>query len=72
MLKGNTNDTTNERQKNGVNKILSGPVHLGSMAANLEEDVEEMKSIWVTTRDDSMVNNNNVIYKLIKIQIHNV
>ncbi|KAF7992894.1 hypothetical protein HCN44_005238 [Aphidius gifuensis] len=54
MLKGNTNDTTNEKQKNGVNKILTGPVHLGSMAANLEEDVEEMKSIWVTTRDDSM------------------
>ena len=58
MLKGGSNedkDSSNER-RNGVNKVLNAPVHLGSMAATLEEQVEKIKSIWVTTRDDGMVN----------------
>lgn len=56
MLKGNSNDENDERKKNGVNKVLNAPIHLGSMAATLEAQVEQIKSIWVTTRDDAMVN----------------
>lgn len=55
MLKGNSNDGNVERRKNGVNKVLNAPVHLGTMAATLEAQVEQIKSIWVTTRDDAMV-----------------
>lgn len=55
MLKGNTNDEDIDRRKNGVNKVLNAPVHLGALAATLEEQVEQIKSIWVTTRDDVMV-----------------
>lgn len=57
MLKGGTNGTQNgsSERKNGENKVLNAPVHLGSMAATLEEQVEQIKSIWVTTRDDGMV-----------------
>lgn len=40
---------------NAPHKVLGAPVHLGSMAANLENNVEEMKSIWVVTRDDTLV-----------------
>lgn len=54
MLKGNTDDEQVERRKNGVNKVLNAPVHLGAMAATLEAQVEQIKSIWVTTRDDAM------------------
>ncbi|OAD60068.1 ATP-binding cassette sub-family F member 3 [Eufriesea mexicana] len=54
MLKGNSNDGNVERRKNGVNKVLNAPVHLGTMAATLEAQVEQIKSIWVTTRDDAM------------------
>lgn len=55
MLKGNTNDEDIDKRKNGVNKVLNAPVHLGALAATLEEQVEQIKSIWVTTRDDVMV-----------------
>lgn len=56
LLKGSTNDDDNmERRKNGVNKVLNAPVHLGALAATLEAQVEQIKSIWVTTRDDAMV-----------------
>ncbi|CAL7942618.1 unnamed protein product [Xylocopa violacea] len=54
MLKGNSNDGNVERRKNGVNKVLNAPIHLGTMAATLEAQVEQIKSIWVTTRDDAM------------------
>ncbi|XP_076757714.1 ATP-binding cassette sub-family F member 3 isoform X2 [Xylocopa sonorina] len=54
MLKGNSNDENVERRKNGVNKVLNAPIHLGTMAATLEAQVEQIKSIWVTTRDDAM------------------
>ncbi|XP_011686030.1 PREDICTED: ATP-binding cassette sub-family F member 3 isoform X2 [Wasmannia auropunctata] len=43
-----------DRRRNGVNKVLNAPVHLGSLAATLEAQVEQIKSIWVTTRDDVM------------------
>lgn len=55
LLKGSTNDDNIERRKNGVNKVLNAPVHLGALAATLEAQVEQIKSIWVTTRDDAMV-----------------
>ncbi|XP_046678265.1 ATP-binding cassette sub-family F member 3 [Homalodisca vitripennis] len=44
--KNMTNGTTN--------KVLSAPVHLASMAANLETDVDTIKSIWVVQRDDAL------------------
>lgn len=55
LLKGNSDDDNIERRKNGVNKVLNAPVHLGALAATLEAQVEQIKSIWVTTRDDAMV-----------------
>ncbi|KAG7207912.1 hypothetical protein KM043_009502 [Ampulex compressa] len=54
ILKGGVNDENVEKRKNGVNKVLNAPIHLGSMAATLEAQVEQIKSIWVTTRDDVM------------------
>ncbi|XP_063975787.1 ATP-binding cassette sub-family F member 3 isoform X2 [Diachasmimorpha longicaudata] len=58
MLKGTTNggdgENIHEKRQNGMNKVLNAPVHLGAMAATLEEQVEQIKSIWVTTRDDTM------------------
>ncbi|XP_060527981.1 ATP-binding cassette sub-family F member 3 [Cylas formicarius] len=39
---------------NGNMKILDAPVHLASMAGNLETNVDEIKSIWVAQRDDSL------------------
>lgn len=54
MLRGGPDDGIVERRKNGVNKVLNAPVHLGAMAATLEAQVEQIKSIWVTTRDDAM------------------
>ncbi|XP_050434741.1 ATP-binding cassette sub-family F member 3 [Adelges cooleyi] len=40
--------------KNGHTKILDAPVHLASMAADLEDNDMEIKSIWVNSRDDSL------------------
>ncbi|TGZ37020.1 ATP-binding cassette sub-family F member 3 isoform X1 [Temnothorax longispinosus] len=54
ILKGSSNDDDMDRRRNGVNKVLNAPVHLGSLAATLEAQVEQIKSIWVTTRDDAM------------------
>lgn len=56
MLKGNSKDGNFDGRKNGVNKVLNAPIHLGTMAATLDDQVEQIKSIWVTTRDDAMVN----------------
>lgn len=57
ILKGSSNDDDIDKRKNGVNKVLNAPVHLGALAATLEAQVEQIKSIWVTTRDDAMVFN---------------
>ncbi|XP_039297067.1 ATP-binding cassette sub-family F member 3 [Nilaparvata lugens] len=38
----------------GAHKVLNAPVHLASMAANLENNVTDIKSIWVMQRDDSL------------------
>ncbi|XP_050097790.1 ATP-binding cassette sub-family F member 3 [Anopheles aquasalis] len=35
-------------------KILSAPIHLGAMAANQESTGEDVQSIWVIQRDDSL------------------
>lgn len=40
--------------KNGTKKILDTPINLGQMAANLETESIESKSIWVVSRDDSL------------------
>lgn len=40
---------------NGPTKVLNAPIHLASMAANLENSVGDVKSIWVMQRDDSLV-----------------
>lgn len=40
---------------NGSHKVLSAPVHLASMAANLEPTVDDIKSIWMVQRDDNFV-----------------
>lgn len=58
ILKGSSNDEDMDKRRNGVNKVLNAPVHLGSLAATLEAQVEQIKSIWVTTRDDAMVTYN--------------
>lgn len=42
-------------QSNRTLKILDGPIHLGAMAETQETTVEDIKSIWVATRDDSLV-----------------
>jgi len=39
----------------GSAKVLNAPVHLATMAANLENNIEEIKSIWVMSRDDGLV-----------------
>lgn len=56
MLKGGGPKAGIERRKNGVNKVLNVPIHMGSMTSALEEQVDDIKSIWVTARDDVMVN----------------
>ncbi|KRT84285.1 ABC transporter ATP-binding protein, partial [Oryctes borbonicus] len=50
MLKPNK-DVNNP---NGLTKVLNAPVNLGAMAANLESNVDDIKSIWVTQRDDTL------------------
>ncbi|KAK5644777.1 hypothetical protein RI129_006077 [Pyrocoelia pectoralis] len=35
-------------------RVLNAPIHLASMAANLENNVTDIKSIWVMQRDDSL------------------
>lgn len=50
MINPNKGETAN-----GPNKVLSAPVHLGSMAANLENNMEDIKSIWVMQRDENLV-----------------
>lgn len=40
---------------NSERKILDAPINLGEMAANLENEVDTMRSIWVIQRDESLV-----------------
>lgn len=39
---------------NGAMKVLNAPVHLGSMVDNTGQNVEDVKSIWLIHRDDSL------------------
>lgn len=43
---------------NGPARVLNAPVNLGAMAANLENNVGDIKSIWVMQRDDTLVKKN--------------
>lgn len=54
MLKGGTNGGLH-RRINVVNKVLNAPIHMGSMTSALEEEVDQIKSIWVSSRDDGTV-----------------
>lgn len=45
----------NEKFNNRNRKILDSPMMLGQMAANLDADIESMKSIWVQQRNESLV-----------------
>lgn len=40
---------------NGPRKVLDAPITLSSMNTPIQ-DAEDMKSIWVQTRDDTLVN----------------
>lgn len=53
MLKPDKSNST----KNGPTKVLNAPVHLATMAANLENNISDIKSIWVMQRDDTLVIN---------------
>lgn len=46
---------------NGPRKVLNAPIHLASMTNHVHE-TEDLKSIWLQTRDDSLVSNNNCPY----------
>ena len=48
IMRPNSNSVKKE------NRVLDAPVNIKSMASNVEE-IEEIKSIWVTTRDDQLV-----------------
>ncbi|KAJ3642747.1 hypothetical protein Zmor_025504 [Zophobas morio] len=50
MLKPDKSNST----KNGPTKVLNAPVHLATMAANLENNISDIKSIWVMQRDDTL------------------
>lgn len=41
---------------NGPRKVLDVPIHLASMTTAPQE-TEELKSIWLQTRDESFVSN---------------
>lgn len=49
IMRPNSNSVKKE------NRVLDAPVHLKSMTNHVEEDLNEIKSIWVTTRDDQLV-----------------
>lgn len=43
------------KTNNGPIKVLNAPVHLGSIIDNTDNSIEEVKSIWVAQRDDTLV-----------------
>lgn len=49
MLQPDKTDNTN-----GPRKVLDAPIHLASMTTTTN-DSEELKSIWLQTRDDNFV-----------------
>jgi ATP-binding cassette, subfamily F, member 3 len=45
------NDKINQKNR----RILDAPMMLGQMAANVDADIENMKSIWVQQKKDALV-----------------
>lgn len=43
------------KTSNGPMKVLNAPVHLGSMVENTDSTIDDIKSIWVVQRDDTLV-----------------
>lgn len=43
------------KTSNGPMKVLNAPVHLGSMVENTDTTIDDIKSIWVVQRDDTLV-----------------
>lgn len=41
-------------KKQGLQKVLDAPVNLAQMAANLQNNQEDISSIWVVNRDDNL------------------
>lgn len=63
MLQPNKNGVSN-----GPTKVLDAPIHLASMASTMQE-VPEHKSIWINTRDESLVSIKiNTFYLLLFIK----
>lgn len=44
-------------------KVLDAPINLGQMAANLETETDDVKSIWVVSRDDNLKVNSKKLEK---------
>lgn len=40
---------------NGAMKVLNAPVHLGSMVDHTDPNIDDVKSIWLIQRDDTLV-----------------
>lgn len=49
---------------NGPRKVLDAPIHLASMSVPAMED-NDVKSIWLQTRDDNFVSNMGKIMNLV-------
>nr|XP_023019951.1 ATP-binding cassette sub-family F member 3 [Leptinotarsa decemlineata] len=45
---------TKTKASNGTIKVLNAPVHLGSIVDSNDSNIEDVKSIWVMQRDDSL------------------
>ncbi|XP_074030341.1 ATP-binding cassette sub-family F member 3 [Leptinotarsa decemlineata] len=45
---------TKTKASNGTIKVLNAPVHLGSIVDSTDSNIEDVKSIWVMQRDDSL------------------
>lgn len=52
IMKPGSNDTNAAKKEN---RVLEAPVHLKSLSDNTDTDIGEIKSIWVTSRDDNLV-----------------
>ncbi|BES96486.1 ATP-Hypothetical protein cassette, subfamily F, member [Nesidiocoris tenuis] len=49
LMRGTNGDGPKEEQK-----VLDAPIHLASMASNLQDNVEDIKSIWMMQRDETL------------------
>lgn len=52
IMKPGSNDSNVAKKEN---RVLEAPVHLKSLSDNNDTDIGEIKSIWVTSRDDNLV-----------------